>query len=145
MRSARWEQLGFVVMLTVVGWSAAAVADEGADPWVGRRVQVNNWKAKIGEKGQTFHTRVELGEILNVTKVDGDWLWVGRGWINKSDVVPYDQAIGFFTAEVARDPKEGYHDRAVARKKRGELDEPELPRDFVPGGMANINWNARGR
>jgi phage terminase large subunit-like protein len=31
------------------------------------------------------------------------------------------------------------------QKKRGELDEPELPRHFVPGRMANINWNARGR
>ena len=32
-----------------------------------------------------------------------------------------------------------------AKKKRGELDEYELPRHFVPGRIANINWNARGR
>lgn len=31
------------------------------------------------------------------------------------------------------------------KKKRGGLNEPELPRHFVPGRMANINWNARGR
>ena len=31
------------------------------------------------------------------------------------------------------------------KKKRGELDESELPRHFVPGRIANINWNARGR
>ena len=43
-------------------------------------------------------------QMLTVTKESGDWLWVGRGWLLRDDVVPAEEAQAFFTAEIEREP-----------------------------------------
>jgi tetratricopeptide (TPR) repeat protein len=43
-------------------------------------------------------------QMLTVTRESGDWLWVGRGWLMRAEVVPIDQAQAFFTAEIEREP-----------------------------------------
>ena len=43
-------------------------------------------------------------QMLTVTRESGDWLWVGRGWLLRDDVVPADASQAFFTAEIEREP-----------------------------------------
>jgi tetratricopeptide (TPR) repeat protein len=90
----------------------------------GDKVMINNRDAKMAESGKDANTGVELGDVFTVTKTNGDWLWIGRGWIAKSNVVPYDQAIAYFTDQIRRDKSQGtyYNDRATAFAKMGELD-----------------------
>lgn len=55
------------------------------------------------------------GTVLNVLQVDGDMLKVDRGWINRSDVVPQDEAIEFFSRLIEQEPT------AVARASRARV------------------------
>lgn len=44
------------------------------------------------------------GTVLDVLQADGDTLKVDRGWINRSDVVPQDGAIDFFSKLIEKEP-----------------------------------------
>ena len=41
---------------------------------------------------------------LSVGEVRDDWLQTDRGWIMKSDIVPCERAVAFFTGEISRSP-----------------------------------------
>ena len=114
---------GLVCALVVVYSSAVPAADDKADSWVGQKVQVNKWNVKLGEGTKKIDTRIELGDIFHVTKVSGDWLFIGRSWINKNDVVRYDEAIDYFKARIAANPADGHHDLAECYYKRGDIDQ----------------------
>jgi tetratricopeptide (TPR) repeat protein len=43
-------------------------------------------------------------QMLTVTRESGDWLWVGRGWLLRDEVVAAEDAQAFFTAEIEREP-----------------------------------------
>jgi tetratricopeptide (TPR) repeat protein len=89
----------------------------------GDKVMVNSWDAKLTESGKNVNTSVYLGDILTVTEIKADWLWVGRGWIHNTDVVPLDHAIEYFTSQIRGDPTSGaLYNRAVAYRKMGDLD-----------------------
>ena len=115
--------------------------------------------AKLAEDGKDVNTRIELGDIFTVTKVNGNWLWVNRGWIHNSDVVLVDQAIAYFTEQVRRDPsRPTYHNRGWAYKQIGDLDkaiadEGESIRRTDPTDSKNLSiaydnrgvmWNEKG-
>ncbi len=67
----------------------------GQDSFVGRRF--------MPRFGATFHVgdkevpRSEVGLPIVVKRVEGKWLWSGRAWINKSDVIPLNAAIEYYT------------------------------------------------
>lgn len=63
--------------------------------------------------GQHMLARADAGVLLDVVRLKGEWLWVGRGWIRRADVVEVGQAVELFTAELARKPS------AVAYINRG--------------------------
>jgi tetratricopeptide (TPR) repeat protein len=69
---------------------------------------------------------------LQVRKVKGDDLAVRSsgtdGWIKKSDVVPYEQAVEHFTNRIRENPKDGYAHagRAVARQGTGAKEDDML-------------------
>ncbi len=92
-------------------WAAVAAGD---DPWMGRKVF---WKpgtvAKIGETP----VRADLIPFgATVGAVEGDWLWLHRAWIRKSDVHTTEQALEFHSGEIERDPTD-----ATAYCRRGTV------------------------
>jgi tetratricopeptide (TPR) repeat protein len=65
---------------------------------------------------------------LSVLKVQGDSAAVRSsgvdGWIKKSNLVPYDKALDYFTERIREAPKDGYAyaARAAARMDKGDKD-----------------------
>jgi tetratricopeptide (TPR) repeat protein len=119
----------------------------------GKYVVVKNWNAKFTENGRPLNTHLELGDSFYVSKVEGDKVWVGQGWLKKEDVVPWEQAIDYFTAELQKDASAAnFHNRAIIHAKRHELDEairdqtiaiklaPSAPDYAARAGM----WQAKG-
>lgn len=106
----------------VVALLAASPAN--AQPYkAGDKVMVKRWQAKLTEGGQELKTRVELGDIFIVGDVSGQLLAVERGWIHTDDVVPYDQAIAYFTDQIQKRPNStAYHNRAWALEKMRQYD-----------------------
>ena len=46
-------------------------------------------KPKLGNKVIPWN---EVGMPATVTKIDGDWLWVGKAWVKSGEVVGRDDA-----------------------------------------------------
>ena len=59
-----------------------------------------------------------------MTKVEGDWLWLGRAWVRKTEVMTVEQALAFWTEEIRRNPtvSRAYGNRSSAWNAQGELD-----------------------
>jgi tetratricopeptide (TPR) repeat protein len=136
-----------LVSILAVSTSSAFAADSDSG-WVGKKVMVKTWNAKLAESGKDLNSQVDLGDIFTITKTNADWLWVGRGWIQKSDVVPLDQSIGYFTAQISRDPNDNqaYHNRAEAYWKIGELDKAIADEgESIRLYPQTSNYNGRGQ
>lgn len=61
---------------------------------------------------------------FTVSKIDGDRLWIGKAWIKKSEVVSLEDAPGFFTEYLRKNPKDpwGYNRRGIAWSSTDNLD-----------------------
>ncbi|MGH7135911.1 MAG: tetratricopeptide repeat protein, partial [Pirellulales bacterium] len=63
---------------------------------------------------------IHCGVIERVQKVQGEWLWLGRGWVQQHDVVSVPQAAKYFTVEIRRKPTAfAYVARAAANGREG--------------------------
>ncbi len=92
------------------------LVSQDRDPLVGKRVMVTRWNANLKVGTKTVGS-LRMGSLITVSKVSGDWLWIknARGWIERKNVVPVDQAIAHFSAAINRNRSaEAYHQRAVA-------------------------------
>src|SRR5689334_9109489 len=95
--------------------AAGIVPALAADDWVGQKAMVIEWYPKMVDNGKESTSRLGLGAVVTVSKKNGDLLWVGRGWIDKSDVLPVDKAIDYFTTQVEQNlDSVSYHNRASA-------------------------------
>lgn len=78
---------------------------------VGDKIVVITDNAPLRSQDATTGT-VRKGNILVVKNVNGDRfsvIWSGnkgtvKGWINRSDVIPFSQALDFFNGELKRKP-----------------------------------------
>lgn len=99
---------------TGIGGRASSDVEQ-PDPLAGQRVLVSQWVVEF-KTDSDIVDRGRLGEVLDVAKVQGDWLWIKSkgGWINKNNVVALDRAVDHFTKRV-EDSKtaEAYHQRGV--------------------------------
>src|SRR5580658_9499432 len=113
------------VTLLAGSWPVAAFAQEIG---VGERI-VTIRKADLRSGNDTTGT-VPGGNILEVKYVNGDWFWVAwtmhktvKGWISRSDVIPFSQAEDYFEEQLRRNPNaEGYNTRGMIRLGKGDLD-----------------------
>jgi tetratricopeptide (TPR) repeat protein len=96
----------------------------------GDKVVVIAQKAPLRSVEDTTGT-VTKGAILVVRNVNSDWFWVTwsngygtvKGWINHADIVPYSQALAFFTRELMQNPTAtAYNTRGTIWNERGEHD-----------------------
>ena len=95
---------------------------EGSEQWVGRKfMPKSNAKAMVGGN----EMRRELHNVpLVVTQVNGDWLWIGKAWVKKSDVVPLEQSEKYYTTFLRHNPMSAwaYDMRGTLRKNLGQFD-----------------------
>ena len=104
-----------VIVGILTGWTPQLLA-QNKDSLVGKRVMVVHRNADLKVGTRTIG-RMRLGSVIDVSKVNGGWLWVKQagGWIQRSHVVLADRAIAHFTSLINRKRSaESYHQRAVA-------------------------------
>ncbi len=60
-----------------------------------------------------------------VRQVSGDWLWIGRAWVKKKDVVSLDTALAYYTDALRTGPARStmHMCRGVVWKSRGNFNE----------------------
>jgi tetratricopeptide (TPR) repeat protein len=114
-----------VLILALLLNASVAVA-QGTEPWVGKRVVI-----KYKQPLRFGQVSVEPKEyrVYTVAQAEGDQLLLTAGnisgWVRTDDVVPLDQAVGFYTQEIARNPSSwnAYLYRGFARDVKHEYDE----------------------
>lgn len=109
-------------MLLLFAGRSAAVA-QTIQP--GDRVTVIKFDA-VFHSGSNVMGKAVMCESVDVDQVNGDWLWIAsrQGYLRRSDVVPYDQAIEYFTERVRNNPGvDSYYQRGICWYER---DEPDL-------------------
>jgi tetratricopeptide (TPR) repeat protein len=106
-----------------------AQGQSAPEQWVGRKYMPRaNAKAMVGGK----EVRSELHHVpLVVTQVNGDWLWIGKAWIKKGDVVPLEQAEQYYSNYLRSNPLSAwaYDMRGTLRKDMGQYE--SAIRDFT--------------
>lgn len=113
------------VALLAGSWTVAAFAQEIGE---GERI-VTIRKADL-RTGNDTTGAVPEGNILEVKHVNGDWFWVAwtlhstvRGWISRSDVIPFSQAEDYFEEQLRQNPSaDAYNTRGMIRLGKGDLD-----------------------
>lgn len=134
--------IGWLVVVSVVAVASPAGRD---DDWVGQRVFTkDSAQPRVGEKSVD---RLMIPYPATVTKVEGDWLWVGRAWVRKTDVMTIEQALAFWTEEIRRNPtaSHAYGNRASAWDEKGELDNAiaDATEAIRLDPTASTRWNNR--
>lgn len=105
---------GCLLSLAVPAGLTEAIA-QPAESWVGNEVMVTAWEAEL-KAGEETVGRASLGEVYKVAREQGPWLWIEerRGWIERSDVVPSEQAVEYFSEQVRQsNSAEAYHKRGA--------------------------------
>jgi tetratricopeptide (TPR) repeat protein len=137
-----------LLRLIVVVCSLAATASAQQ---VGDRIVVTTDKAQLRSLTETTGT-VEKGTVLAVKHVNGDWFWVihsnehetVKGWINRSDVIPFSRALDFFNEELSRTYKnrgtiwgsEGQLDKAIADFGEAIRLDPKFAQPYISRGLS---------
>jgi tetratricopeptide (TPR) repeat protein len=136
----------FVLLIFAI-LPAVAIAQE-RNPWIGKRVF---WKegavAKVGSK--TFDVE-KLDYPATVREVQGDWLWLGRAWVQKKDVMETEEALEHFSERIRLNPSNSHYwsNRASVWREKAEIEnvikdcseairlEPKLVAPYVNRGNA---------
>lgn len=113
----------------------------------GKKIVVIKWDAQFRLPDGIVGT-AELGNVYTVDLVNRDWLWVmdAGGWLTANNVVLFDKAEEYFTAQVKKDPTpSAYFERGMARLRMGELDKAMVDLDeAVTKGKKPEFLNGRG-
>lgn len=102
-------------------WLSIAAAAHG-DEWLGRRVMLKeNAQPRVGTRSVD---RSFISSPSTVEQVDGEWLWLGRAWVRRSEVRTIDQAIAYYSQKLAANPRDdaAYHNRGNAWSEKQEYD-----------------------
>jgi tetratricopeptide (TPR) repeat protein len=99
-----------------------ASSDAKADPLLGKAVM-----PIAGARLRRLEKETSLRDVpapFIVRKIDGNWLWVGRAWIKRSDVIPIEKAIEYYTAIIEKQPSEAwaYDFRGAVYHEIGDLE-----------------------
>jgi tetratricopeptide (TPR) repeat protein len=108
------------ILITFVLPSLATAQER--DPWIGRRVF---WKTNaIAKVGMETVEITKISFPTTVGDVNGDWLWLGRGWVQKKDVMDTQQALEFYTEKIRLNPTSAYdwRSRAAVWHEKGEIE-----------------------
>ncbi|MFL5242054.1 MAG: tetratricopeptide repeat protein [Gemmataceae bacterium] len=105
--------------------------EAGEDSWVGKLVMPKRPGLELGSGGATTPPET-LGKtndaVVVVEKEDGRRIQVrtssGSGWISKTDVVPLNDAVGYWSERIKEDDRDSrsYTMRATAYVTKGDLE-----------------------
>jgi tetratricopeptide (TPR) repeat protein len=138
-----WKFKSWLALCLLVG---GAVADARADDgWLGQQVFVKETaKPKLGNKVIPWN---QVGMPATVSKVEGDWLWLGKVWVRSGEVVRRDDAPSYYAKVLKRDPSAAYAYllRGIAFRLKRDYD--NALRDFTEALRiepdAHIGYQAR--
>jgi tetratricopeptide (TPR) repeat protein len=91
---------------------------------VGRKVMTVNWKTEFRSGKKVLET-VDLGQVYTVDAVKGSWLKLTgkRGWIDRKNVVPAEEATAYFSEKIKRFPTApNHHHRGLAALALGDVE-----------------------
>ena len=99
---------------------------QAADGRVGTKIILKHAKVQLRVEYRT----VEAGpgfRVFAVQQTKAGWLWVTsgtlEGWVQESDVVPYDQAIDYYTASIKNSPSAtAYVNRGLVRAEQRDYE-----------------------
>jgi tetratricopeptide (TPR) repeat protein len=127
-----------VPAIVVLPLGLSAAVSQQAGGWVGQRVITKAGTVlKVGNQvvddaGRSKNLTMSgydrnAFRIYRVEHVQGTWLWLKSeaesvaGWARAEQVIPYDQAVDYFTAQIKALPDtELYNHRGIVRNARGE-------------------------
>ncbi len=120
---------GWVFKISVEPVDAESVPEKlgqgsTTDPLVGKRVVVIRDKSPLQVSGREVAKAADCS-VFTVTSVQGDWLWIAaqKGYLRRSDVVLFDEAISYYTRQLeASKTARNYWNRAHIWRLKGELD-----------------------
>jgi tetratricopeptide (TPR) repeat protein len=130
-----------------------ASAALGEDEWAGRKfMPKDGCVIKIG-KQETSPRGVPLPYIGQQTQ--GEWLWIGEGWVQKSRIVPFDQAAAYYTEFLRSYPNSAwaYNLRGWTHYEQGDDDGAVMdytaairldPRDSMAFNNRGGCWQRKG-
>jgi tetratricopeptide (TPR) repeat protein len=131
-----WVFLLATAQLATVG--IAPAQDKG--PWIGKRVFTKYGTVlKVGDQvvddeGRSNNLTISghdrnICRVYRIEHVDGEWLWLkaeesgAAGWSKFKDVIPYVQAIDYYTKLIGSDPQASYYSlRGNIWVEKGEYD-----------------------
>ena len=129
-----------LLLLTLATIGGVAHAQGGKDPWIGKRVFTQfGTVLKVGDtvvddEGRTTSVATSgkdrnVSRVYRVDRVNGEWLWLKdegsgvAGWVQSKYVVPYEQAIDFYTNRIRSRPSaSAYNSRGLVWQEKGEYD-----------------------
>jgi tetratricopeptide (TPR) repeat protein len=110
--------LQVITLLILASCSQSVLA---TDEWLGKDVFVKDTAvAMVGTKV------VDKDEMLAfpalVEDVNGEWLWLGRAWVKKSDCMLIEDAFAYFDERVSKTPTSAnaLTKRAIIWRQKGE-------------------------
>ena len=108
-----------ILLITVL--PSLAVAQE-RDPWLGKRVFTK--EGAIAKVGNEIIDRSKFLFPSTVGDVNGDWLWLGRAWVQKKDVMETQQALEFYTERIRLNSSDStsWRERASVWREKGEIE-----------------------
>ncbi|HEV7224409.1 MAG TPA: hypothetical protein VGN42_16995 [Pirellulales bacterium] len=111
---------GMSIGLLALAFGQAAQRADGNE-WVGREVMARS-PTEMPRIGRCASS-VQCIKIYTVEQIQGEWLWVGDGWMRSRDAVAADEASDWFTAEIEKRPSVfAYCSRATVRSDREDWD-----------------------
>jgi tetratricopeptide (TPR) repeat protein len=117
-----------VLAAVVLAMVAVRARAQGNGGWVGERVITRYGTVlKVGRK---IVDDEKVHRIYTVEQTNGPWLWLVAeksgvsGWVQVSQIVPFDQAIDFYTSEIRANPgsASAYVGRGIIWGDRREYD-----------------------
>ncbi|HQU46906.1 MAG TPA: tetratricopeptide repeat protein [Pirellulales bacterium] len=110
-----------LLWLMLLAASASRAYGEDHQHWVGRAVMPRSARCRPRVGGRVAPTSIVC--VRTVERVKGDWLSVGDGWLRYNEVVPVEEAVAWFTAQLEQRPSAfGYLSRGAARCAQGDYD-----------------------
>ena len=87
----------YILLIGLMFLTSPLLADS---PWIGKYIFIKyDVKARVDDK------LVDSGgRFSTVTKVDGDWLWVDKEWVQKKDVLTEEQSLKYLTDNINQNP-----------------------------------------
>jgi Tfp pilus assembly protein PilF len=111
-------------VLGCVALTVVAAPASGQQDLTGRDIMVIRDGAEF-KAGVQVVGRAAFGESFRVGTVNGQWLWIEskRGYLQRSDVVPSDQAIDYMTGVITQYPSAAtYNFRGWLWHDAGDMD-----------------------